>query len=236
MHVDIFETSLTEIIKYPTKNENDNRYLNLTGDEMVGDLNMSGNKIYFDESKKNELFYREIGLLEFLQFKTVDGLAVTDLNDIVMCQFLRDGVQFNNKRLKNVGDPVDENDAVNNKYVNNRNEDLNINGRRLNLDRNKQSFILHGIENNKDVVFIVSSKIYIKDPENVNIFEFSQDGLSVKNKRITDLADPSVSSDAVNKKYVDNQLGSMPITASGSSSDLNLNHFNILNLTDPSFI
>ena len=50
-----------------------------------------------------------------------------------MCQFLRDGVQFNNKRLKNVGDPVDENDAVNKKYVNNRNEDLNINGRRLNF-------------------------------------------------------------------------------------------------------
>ena len=106
---------------------------------MVGDLNMSGNKIYFDESKKNELSYREIGLLKFLQFKTVDGLAVTDLNDIVMCQFLRDGVQFNSKRLKNVGYPVDENDAVNKKYVYNRNEDLNINGRRLNLDRNKQS-------------------------------------------------------------------------------------------------
>ena len=233
MPVDIFETSLTEKIKYPTKNENDNRYLNLTGDEMVGDLNMGGNKIYFDESKKNELFYREIGLLKFLQFKTVDGLAVTDLNDIVMCQFLRDGVQFNNKRLKNVGDPVDENDAVNKKYVNNINEDLNINGRRLNLDRNKQSYILHGKENNKDVVFIISSKIYITNPENVNLFEFSEDGLSVKNKRITDLADPSVSSDAVNKKYVDNQLGSMPITASGSSSDLNLNHYKILNLTDP---
>ena len=139
MPVDIFETSLTEKTKYPTKNENDNRYLNLTGDEMVGYLNMSGNKIYFDESKKNELSYREIGLLKFLQFKTVDGLAVTDLNDIVMCQFLRDGVQFNNKRSKNVGDPVDENDVVNKKYVNNRNEDLNINGRRLNLDRNKQS-------------------------------------------------------------------------------------------------
>ena len=44
MRVDIFETSLTEKIKYSTKNENDNRYLNLTGDEMVGDLNMSGNK------------------------------------------------------------------------------------------------------------------------------------------------------------------------------------------------
>ena len=111
---------------------------------MVGDLNMSGNKIYFDKSKKNELAYREIGLLKFLQFKTVAGLAVTDLNDIVMCHFLRDGVQFNNKRLKNVGDPVDENDAVNKKYVDNRNEDLNINGRRLNLDRNKQSYILHG--------------------------------------------------------------------------------------------
>ena len=233
MPVDIFETSLTEKTKYPTKNENDNRYLNLTGDEMVGDLNMSGNKIYFDESKKNELAYRETGLLKFLQFKTVDGLAVTDLNDIVMCQFLRDGVQFNNKRLKNVGDPVDENDAVNKKYVNNRNEDLNINGRRLNLERNKQSFILHGKENNKDVVFIASSKIYIKDPENVNLFEFSQDGLSVNNKRITDLADPSVSSDAANKKYVDNQLGPMPITANGSSSDLNLSHYKILNLTDP---
>ena len=128
---------------------------------MVGDLNMSGNKIYFDESKKNELAYREIGLLKFLQFKTVDGLAVTDLNDIVMCQFLRDGVQFNNKHLKNVGDPVDENDVVSKKYVNNRNEDLNINGRRLNLDRNKQSYILHGKENNKDVVFIISSKKYI---------------------------------------------------------------------------
>ena len=50
---------------------------------------------------------------------------------------------------------------------------------------------------------------------------FSQDGFSVKNKRITDLADPSISSDAANKKYVDNQLGAMPITASGSSSDLN---------------
>ena len=58
-----------------------------------------------------------------------------------MCQFLRDGVQFNNKHLKNVGDPVDENDAVNKKDFNNRNEDLNINGRRLNLDRNKQSYI-----------------------------------------------------------------------------------------------
>ena len=66
----------------PNKNGNDNRYLNLTGDEMVGDLNTSGNKIYFDESKKNELAYREIGLLKFLQFKTVDGLAITDLNDI----------------------------------------------------------------------------------------------------------------------------------------------------------
>ena len=44
--------------------------------------------------RKNELAYREIGLLKFLQFKTVDGLAITDLNDIVMCQFLRDGVQF----------------------------------------------------------------------------------------------------------------------------------------------
>ena len=193
----------------------------------------SSNKIYFDESKKNELAYREIDLLKFLQFKTVDGLAITDLNDIVMCQFLRDGVQFNNKRLKNVGDPVDENDAVNKKYVDNRNEDLNINGRRLNLDRNKQSYILHGKENNKDVVFIISSKMYITNPENVNLFEFSQGGLSVKNKRITDLADPSVSSDAVNKKYVDNQLGSMPITASGRSSDLNSNHFKILNLTDP---
>ena len=90
MPVDIFKTSLTEKIKYPTKSENDNRYLNLTGDEMVGDLNISGNKIYFDKSKKNELAYKEIGLLKFLQFKTVDGLAVTDLNDIVKCQFLRD--------------------------------------------------------------------------------------------------------------------------------------------------
>ena len=153
---------------------------------------------YFDKSKKNELAYREIGLLKFLQFKTVDRLAVTDLNDSVMCQFLRDGVQFNNNRLKNVGDPVDENDAVNKKYVNNRNEDLNINGRKLNLDRNKQSCILHGKENNQDVVFIISSKKYITNPENVNLFKFSQDGLSVKNKRITDLADPSVSSDAAN--------------------------------------
>ena len=83
------------------------------------------------------------------------------------------------------------------------------------------------------MLFIISSKIYITNPENVNLFESSQDGLSVKNKRITDLADPSVSSDAVNKKYVTNQLGSMPITVSGSSSDLNLNHFKILNLTDP---
>ena len=46
MPVDIFETSLSEKIKYSTKNENENRYLNLTGDEMVGDLNMSGNKIF----------------------------------------------------------------------------------------------------------------------------------------------------------------------------------------------
>ena len=154
---------------------------------MVGDFNMSGNK-YILTKVKNELAYGEIGLLKFLQFKTVDRLAVTDLNDNVMCQFLRDGVQFNNNRLKNVGDPVDENDAVNKKYVNNRNEDLNINGRKLNLGRNKQSYILHGKENNKDVVFIISSKIYITNPENVNLFEFSKDGLSVKNKRITDLA------------------------------------------------
>ena len=79
MPVDIFETSLTEKIKYPTKNENENRYLNLTGGEMVGNLNMSGNKIYFDKSKKNELAYREIVLLKFPQFKTVDGCSMLQI-------------------------------------------------------------------------------------------------------------------------------------------------------------
>ena len=51
MPVDIFETSLTEKIKYPTKNENDNRYLNLTGDEME-DLNMSGKKYILMKVRK----------------------------------------------------------------------------------------------------------------------------------------------------------------------------------------
>ena len=43
--VDVFKTSLTKKIKYQTRNENDNRYINLTGDEMVGDLKINGKKI-----------------------------------------------------------------------------------------------------------------------------------------------------------------------------------------------
>ena len=45
MPVDLFETSLKKQINYPTKTENDNRYVNLTGDEMVGDLNMNNKNI-----------------------------------------------------------------------------------------------------------------------------------------------------------------------------------------------
>ena len=45
MPVDIFETLLSKKIKYTTRNETDIRYVNLTGDEMVGDLKMNGKKI-----------------------------------------------------------------------------------------------------------------------------------------------------------------------------------------------
>ena len=183
----------------------DKLYVNVTGDTLTGDLHVNGNKIYFDENKKNELAYREVGSLKFLQFKTVDGLAVTDPNDIVMCQFLRDGVQFNKKRLKNVGDPIDDKDAATKQYVNNRNEDLYMNENKLHFKNNIKIF-----NSGNDFVIEVPNKFIIKDSTNTLKLVLDEQTLHFNNRRLTNISDPINDNDATNKRYVDGIIKKKP--------------------------
>ena len=118
---------------YPTKLQNDIDYLNTTGDTLTGDLQMNNNKLYFDNNKTHSISYQELGLLKYLQLNTVNGLAVVDSSNINLCQILNDSIDINKSKIKNVGDPVEETDAVNKKYV----------------DDNKSSF--SGITSNLDM-------------------------------------------------------------------------------------
>ena len=102
---------------YPTKLQNDIDYLNTTGDTLTGDLQMNNNKLYFDKNKTHSISYQELGLLKYLQLNTVNGLAVVDSSNLNLCQILNDSIDINKSKIKNVGDPVEETDAVNKKYV-----------------------------------------------------------------------------------------------------------------------
>ena len=104
---------------YPTKLQNDIDYLNTTGDTLTGDLQMNNNKLYFDKNKTHSISYQELGLLKYLQLNTVNGLAVVDSSNLNLCQILNDSIDINKSKIKNVGDPTEETDAVNKKYADN---------------------------------------------------------------------------------------------------------------------
>ena len=100
-------------------NHTDKLYLNTTGDTLTGDLQMNNNKLYFDNNKTHSISYQELGLLKYLQLNTVNGLAVVDSSNINLCQILNDSIDINKSKIKNVGDPSEETDAANKKYVDN---------------------------------------------------------------------------------------------------------------------
>ena len=102
---------------YPTKLQNHIDYINTTGDTLTGDLNLNGNKIYLDGDKQRTISYLYLGLLKAVLIKTIDGLYVTDQNSITLTKILKQTINVNQSRNVNVGDPTNEYDATNKKYV-----------------------------------------------------------------------------------------------------------------------
>ena len=153
MPVDLFETSLKKQINYPTKTENDNRYVNLTGDEMVGDLNM------------------------------------------------------NNKNIKNLANPTSSLDATNKEYVDlkvSNPGDIKLNNNKLYFDTNKQ----YSISLHTNILGLDLAGVFVIRNAGTNDYILFIDKFQIHcyDKPLKNIADPTDTKDAANKKYVDLSL------------------------------
>ena len=121
MSINIFseDDSLSDDInqlRYTTKSQNDANYINTTGDRLAGDLNMSGNTIYFDTNRNFSIYNTS----DILGLEVPGKLSIRgEGNDNYLLFVDKNQINCYNKPLKNIATPVDENDAVNKKYVDN---------------------------------------------------------------------------------------------------------------------
>ena len=99
---------------YPTKLQNDIDCINAGGDTLTGDLNLNGNRLYFNDNKKQLIYQNSDDLV----LETDDKFIVkNNSNNTLKFYIGNDRIHCNSKRLVGVSDPIENNDAANKKYV-----------------------------------------------------------------------------------------------------------------------
>ena len=98
-------------MNFPTKTQNDNRYINVTGDEMTGDLNMNNQRItnlrvpQEDSDAVNKIY---VNAVQTLLEGNISNIAnQTRINDMDMNQY----------KILRLGEPVAIGDAATKRYV-----------------------------------------------------------------------------------------------------------------------
>ena len=202
MSISIFseDNSLTNDInqlRYTTKAQNDVNYINTTGDRLTGDLNMSGNKIYFDTIRNFSIY----NTTDILGLEVPGKLSIRgEGNDNYLLFVDKNQINCYNKLLKNIANPVNENYAVNKKYVDSKKQ-----SDKIILENTKAEIQYISGEDFDGTVFKNLNGVAFTDSQDNTLFSISSN-IFAYNKRIINLANPVADEDAVNKKYVDSKI------------------------------
>ena len=198
MSINIFseDDSLTDDInqlRYTTKSQNDANYINTTGDRLAGDLNMSGNTIYFDTNRNFSIYNTS----DILGLEVPGKLSIRgEGNDNYLLFIDKNQINCYNKPLKNVANPVDENDVVNKKYVDSKQQ-----GEKIILKDTKAEILYVSGNDFNGTVFKNLNGVAFTDFQDNTLFTISSN-IFVNNKRIINLANPTSDKDAVNLSYL----------------------------------
>ncbi len=129
MSINIFsenDSSTNDIndVRYTTKNQNDIEYINTIGDILTGDLHLNSNKLTFDESREQKISDYELGLFKGVKVVTKDGFYVSNRENLTYMGILKNEIIVNKSRITEVGNPIENTDAVNKAYVDSKIDNL----------------------------------------------------------------------------------------------------------------
>ena len=122
---------------------------------------------------------------------------------------------INNKKLTNVASPQTNNDASTKKYVDvevsktlKKDGSDKMNGS-LNMDNYRIENVGPGRHNTADALTHVQFEAFLFDINARDCYIEAQNPIDMKNEKIVNLASPGANSDAVTKKYVDDNIKSV---------------------------
>ena len=179
----------------------DKLYVNRTGDTLIGDLNLDGNKLYLNNDKKQSIYESSDNLV----LETDNKLIIKNNRNNTLKFYIDDEkIHCNSKRLVAVSDPVNNNDASTKGYVDSKVTnpgDINLNGSKIFFDTNKTFSIYNS---NNMLGLELTGFFVIKGSENNDYILFlDRHQINCYNKQLKEVKDPSDLKDAANKKYVD---------------------------------
>lgn len=139
---------------YLTIDKANNIYVNESGDKMTGNLDMKNHKIVNlgDPGNPDEAINkRYLDHVMRMQVTTVENMIESGKTEVQggIENKLKDGLDMKNKKIKNLGDPINPDEAVNKKYV-----DTSM--------RTQATTVEHNIENAKtEVLGAIERKGYL---------------------------------------------------------------------------
>ena len=200
------------------------KYLALSGGKMSGDINLGRldsthtNRISNGKtSGATDFAYLQLGLGNYATSVLASGGASISVGKngggIVLSgsnvQLQKSGtISANNNKINDVGTPVSDTDAANKQYVDNAitNSEATIAETYLPLSGGVLTGNVSLKDNNITQVNQLSGN-NLKLFSNANIvLQAGSGGISANNKTISNLSNPTLSNDAVNKQYVDNAI------------------------------
>ena len=143
-------------------------------------------------------------------------------------------LNMNKQRVENMLDPVDEQDAVNKRYLESELSDyLKRNGQSpmtfdLNMNNHRIRNVKHYDPATNSLQDVPNIK-YIQDNFISSSLGILTGNLNAGSNRIFFLGNPVDGSDAINKQYADSNF----LNISGVSTDLNMNNHKITNISKP---